>query len=226
MQMKPIKLAVFDVDGTLTTESSVWEYLLKCLDKWDTHGKPNLDGYMNGLFDYEEFARRDALLYKDLSFDYLDGLVGKITRRAGVDDCLDWFVREDIPILLLSTGLSILLDQFNYPVSKIANELEFINKKCTGKVKINIAMNEKLKILTGFLNAHQINAGETVVVGDSFGDLDIMKIARYSIAVCPNDQAVAEVADYTLDDGELSKIPEILKKAGLSPNFQHSVFNE
>jgi len=49
------KLVIFDLDGTLTQERSIWEYIHKQLGKWYGFAEEYQNLFLAGKISYEEF---------------------------------------------------------------------------------------------------------------------------------------------------------------------------
>ncbi len=205
-------LLVSDVDGTLTTETSVWEYFHKSLNKWNDEGLTNLNAYLSGDIDYNEFARRDAEAYTGLSYKSLDQMAASIPRRFGMEQMLTTFKRRGFTIALISTGLDILVNQIPEADIRISNELEFENSICTGKPVVNIPMDAKEQAFVSLLSDHGFSAEKTIVLGDSSGDIPMMRLAGYSIAVETMDQNVLQVADANIDGTDLMRVPALVEE--------------
>jgi phosphoserine phosphatase len=202
-------IAFFDVDGTLTSVASVWEYLHRELGIWESQGEPNLLEYLAGNIDYDEFSRRDAMGYFGIPYTVLDEMVGRIPLRAGIQICFDFFKTRGIPIILLSTGLDILVNRIPGADMRIANELLFEDGVCTGKVRVRIPMDGKKHAFRQILHEREIAPDQAIVVGDSAGDLELMKVAGLSIAVASQDQNVISIAHHHIAGGNLAIIPTL-----------------
>jgi phosphoserine phosphatase len=208
------KLAVFDVDGTLTKIVSIWEYLHRELEIWETQGKPNLLSFLNGEIDYNEFARLDAEGYRDLPESRINEFVDAIPWRPGVVECFQWIKKQGMQIALISTGLNVLVDRFPLVDYRIANKLQFKNGRCTGKAIVCIPIDGKKSALDRLLTATGIQWMETIVIGDSEGDREIMSNAGLSIAVAPSDSTLLTTADVIIDGTDLMEITGIVERYG------------
>ena len=60
--MSRFRLAVFDVDGTLTRIESCWQFIHERLDTWEKGGKVNAQLYFSGKISYDDWARLDAVV--------------------------------------------------------------------------------------------------------------------------------------------------------------------
>lgn len=205
-------LLVADVDGTLTTETSIWETFHKKLGKWESEGLLNLRAFLSGKIDYDEFAARDAKAYKGVSRAELERIAAEIPRRKGMELMLKTMKRRGFTIALISTGLDILVDQIPEAHYRMANRLEFENDICTGNAIVEIPMGEKGKPIKHLQSVGPFHPERTVVIGDSDGDIPMMKAAGLSIAVAASDSNVLSVADLQIDGEDLMHIPALVEE--------------
>jgi HAD superfamily phosphoserine phosphatase-like hydrolase len=209
-------LLVADVDGTLTTETSIWESFHKKLGKWETQGLVNLNAFLAGQIDYHEFAVRDARAYRGLTKAVLDRMAAEIPRRRGMERMLKTMARRGFTIALISTGLDILVDQIPGAQFRVSNRLEFENGVCTGRPIVEIPIGEKGTALKHILDTGAFCSERTVVIGDSSGDIPMMQSAGFSIAVAPSDATVLKYADAQIDGEDLMRIPALIEEYRVS----------
>lgn len=202
-------LLISDVDGTLTTEPSIWETFHRQLGKWESEGLPNLQAYLSGSIDYTEFAARDAMAYKDLSRDALHKMAAAIPRRTGMERMLERLSKRCFSIALVSTGLDILLDQIPHADIRIANRLLFDNNRCTGRAEVVIPIDGKGQAVESLMKKMGVSPDHTVVLGDSTGDIAMMRQAGFSIAVAA-EPAVRQVATASIDGSDLMRLPALV----------------
>ena len=69
------QLVIFDLDGTLTQERSIWEYIHKQLGKWYGFAEEYQNQFLAGKISYEEFCERDAQVWKGMRVDELLDIV-------------------------------------------------------------------------------------------------------------------------------------------------------
>jgi phosphoserine phosphatase len=78
------RLALLDVDGTLTGCTSIWQYLLEDRGHWHGAGEDNLAAFMAGRISYEEFCELDVQLLAGESYAGLSRTAAGVPFRQGV----------------------------------------------------------------------------------------------------------------------------------------------
>ena len=196
-------LVLFDVDGTLTPVRSVWQYILEAQGCWDDTGRENLDLFLDGTIDYEEFCHRDAELLAGVRYEDLVATAANIPLNPGVSELFNQLRRDGYKIALISTGLRVLTDllELRLPIDAcVANDFEVVDGLCTGRAVIEIDDAEK------GLHARRLielfNSSFTIAIGDGSGDIPMFLEADLSIAIgdaAANLIAVADLHHPTLD---------------------------
>jgi phosphoserine phosphatase len=181
----PFRLVIFDLDGTLTQERSVWEYIHKRLGKWYGFAEEYQKQFLAGKISYEEFCERDARVWKGMRVKELEEMVKTVPFHAGADELIPYLKKKDLKLAMISSGLSLLSNWvhqkygFDYSIS---NDLLHENGVLTGKVRIQVYYDQKAEWVKKILKQFGIEPGETIAVGDSKGDIDMFQKAGFSIA--------------------------------------------
>jgi phosphoserine phosphatase len=203
------KLAVFDLDGTLTKERSLWEFIHKSIGKWYDLAINYQDQFFNKEISYEEFCRLDAQVWKGMSVGRLKNIVEPVPFYDGIDPLISYLKSYGIKLSLISSGLSILSDMvreryaFDYAV---ANELLYNNGTLTGDVKINVYFDEKAKWVKTIMSRYKIRGEEVIAIGDSMGDKEMFEIAGFSVAFNPSCKELSRIADVVVNGNDMSDI--------------------
>lgn len=203
------KLAVFDLDGTLTRERSIWEYIHKRLGTWYGFAERFQERFLRGEISYEEFCHLDAQVWKGLKTEDLFGLVRAVPFREGIDPLIDHLKRKGLKLALVSSGLSLLSDwvreKYGFDEA-IANELLHEGGILTGKVRVHVYHDGKAVWVRKMLQRFDVAAEEMIAMGDSRGDLDMIQMAGFSIALNPSCRDLEEAADLSFRSENLEEI--------------------
>lgn len=204
-------LLVADVDGTLTEVRSIWEYLLKSVNKWEDAGQKHLQAYLAGKIDYPRFAQLDARAFQGIPRAQLVEYVEKIPLRPGVEMMLKRVNRRGGRVVLLSSGLDLMLDLFPYVQQRFANHLNVVDGVCDGSATVRVPIDGKADILRGVLKSSRLSRDRLIVMGDSGGDISMMKQAGFSIAVDPVSDDVSREASATVDGRNMIQVVELIE---------------
>ncbi|KJJ85440.1 phosphoserine phosphatase-like hydrolase [Candidatus Omnitrophus magneticus] len=206
------KAVIFDVDGTITKHISSWRYIHEKLNLWDILAKKYQEEFLAGKITYKKFCELDALHWKGLSVKKMRGIFKQIKYSKNVIPVIKKLKKMNFKLIAISTGLQFITDRikkelkFNYV---IGNRLTIKNGVLTGNVKINISHGEKGKILLKILKKNNIKPHEIIAIGDTDGDIPMLKLAGYSIAFNPASAEISKISDYTCLSTDFK---EILKK--------------
>ena len=217
--MPAYKLALFDLDGTLTKERSAWEYIHRRLGVWDGYAEKYQEAFLRGEITYDRFCRLDAAIWKGMKISDLERILQDIPLYEGVEDLLQYLRSRGIKLGIISSGLTILSERmkkefdFDYAV---ANELGVTDGLLTGEIKINVYYDQKgdwVRDAQGQFNARQ---EEILAIGDSTGDIDMFQMAGLSIAFNPLStrlESLATFSVYSMDLRDL--IPSLIPHLGI-----------
>ncbi len=203
------KLAVFDLDGTLTQERSIWEYIHIRLGKWFGFAENYQKQFLAGRISYEEFCERDAEVWKGMRTEELIEIAKTVPFHPGAEDLINYLKNKGLKLALVSSGLSILSDWvherygFDYSVS---NHLLHQDGVLTGKVKIQVYNDQKAAWVTKILKQFGTLPEETVAIGDSAGDLQMFKTVGFSIAFNSSSKDLDEAATLCIQSRNLADI--------------------
>jgi len=137
-----LRIVFFDCDGTLTTVKSSWQYIHERLGVWDRNADEFQRLFRAGEIDYLEFCRRDASLWKGMTEKRVLEIIGEIPYHDGVRETIQTLRREGVLTVLLSTGLSFLVERVKQELGMtlaVANELVVENGVLMGDIRINVA---------------------------------------------------------------------------------------
>lgn len=193
------KLVIFDLDGTLTQERSIWEYIHKRLEKWFGFAEEYQKQFLAGKISYEEFCERDAQVWQGMGVDELLEIVKTVPFHPGADELIRYLKEKRLKLAMVSSGLSVLSNWvhqrygFDYSVS---NDLLHENGVLTGRVRIQVYYDKKAEWVKWILQQFEIGPEDVIAIGDSVGDIDMFQMVGFSIAFnssCPDLDQIATV---------------------------------
>jgi phosphoserine phosphatase len=203
------KLVIFDLDGTLTQERSVWEYIHKQLGKWYGFAEEYQNQFLAGKISYEEFCERDAQVWKGMRVDEVLEIVQTVPFHLGADELIAYLKQKGLKISVVSSGLSILSDWvyqkygFDYSVS---NDLLHENGVLTGRVKIQVYYDKKAEWVKRILEQFHVRPEEVIAIGDSLGDIDMFQMVGFSIAFNSSCSDLDKIANVCIPSQNLADI--------------------
>lgn len=203
------KLVVFDLDGTLTRERSIWEYIHIRLGKWYGFAEEYQNQFLAGKISYEEFCERDAQVWKGMKVEELLEIVKTVPFHPGAHELMAYLKQRGLKLSVVSSGLSILSDWvhekygFDYSVS---NDLLQENGVLTGKVKIQVYYDKKAEWVKRILERFHVKPEEVIAIGDSIGDIDMFQLVGFSIAFNSSCEDLERIANLCIPSQNLADI--------------------
>ncbi|KAA8923172.1 HAD-IB family phosphatase [Thermoplasma sp.] len=167
-----IRLAIFDMDGTLTEEPSSWEYVHR---RFHTDNHRNFRLYRNGFISYEEFFQSDVTawlkMHPRLRKDDVMSILRGIRIRDGASTVINRLKDAGVITAVVSGGISWLCDiltekmRIDYNISNViaTDEDGFIQPWG----KIQVIPERKNLAVKSLQSALHISMDETISVGDS-----------------------------------------------------------
>ena len=203
------KLIVFDIDGTITRHISSWRYIHEKLGLWDVLAKKYQEQFLAGKISYKRFCELDAAHWKGLKKKKLEEAFGGIRFSRNAGKVIKKLRSEGFKLAAISTGLQFVTERvkkelkFDYV---IGNRLNVYRGRLTGGVKINISHGAKGKTVKMILKHFGVRRNEMIAVGDSLGDIPMIKIAGYSIAFNSSCRELSEIVDYDCKSNDFMEV--------------------
>jgi phosphoserine phosphatase len=203
------KLVIFDLDGTLTRERSIWEYIHVRLGKWYGFAQEYQKQFLAGKISYEEFCERDAQVWRGMKVEKLLEIVKAVPFHPGADELIAYLRQKGLKLSVVSSGLSILSNWvhqkygFDYSVS---NDLLQENGVLTGKVKIQVYYDKKAEWVKRILEKFKVRSEEVIAIGDSKGDLDMFQMVGFSIAFNSSCSDLDNIANVCIRSQDLADV--------------------
>ncbi len=206
---QPFRLIIFDLDGTLTQERSIWEYIHKQLGKWYGFAEEYQNRFLSGKISYDEFCELDAQVWKGMKREELLAIVKTVPFHPGADELIEYLRNRGLKLALVSSGLSFLSDWvhqrygFEYSVS---NDLLFENGMLNGEVKIQVYYDKKAEWVKRILEHFGVKPEEAIAIGDSLGDIDMFQMVGFSIAFNSSCSDLDRIASVCIQSQNLADI--------------------
>jgi phosphoserine phosphatase len=210
LNKKPIKLVIFDLDGTLTNVESIWHHLHKSLGTWDL-GKQNAEKYFKNEIDYETWAKLDSMAWAGIELKKLLSVIDKVSYVKDAKETFKELKKHGFLVGIVSAGISFMAEKARMDLGAdfaIANELEVKEGKLTGEIKVKVDLNNKSSVIKEIACKLGISMDECAVVGDNPWDFPLE--ARLKIAINAKDPRIKECADIIIEKGNLLKILDYL----------------
>jgi phosphoserine phosphatase len=203
------KLAIFDLDGTLTQERSIWEYLHKQLGKWYGFAEEYQKKFLAGKISYDLFCELDAEVWKGMEVEALLEIVKTVPFHSGVDELIGHLKRKGLKLAMVSSGLSLLSNwvhqKFGFDYS-VSNDLLQENGTLTGKVRIQVYYDKKAEWAEKILKQFRVKSEEMIAIGDSRGDLDLFRMAGLSVAFNSSCEDLDKIASVCVQSENLADV--------------------
>lgn len=209
-----LRLALFDLDGTLKCERDPYVYLHKQLGTWDqTHEFSRLG--MEGKISYAEWLRRDTELWAGHSAEHVLSLFRANPYVPGAPELLRSLKRAGVTVALISTGLTLhselVRSEFGLDFS-FANEAVVANGRLTGDSVERVPEGGKGAIADHLMSELEVGPRGLLAVGDSTSDIALFERAGRSVAVNPSSDVVCSAADFVLEDRDLRPLlPKLME---------------
>ncbi|MFW9908310.1 MAG: HAD family hydrolase [Candidatus Thorarchaeota archaeon] len=211
----PIRLAVFDLDGTLTVHNSSWWRLH---EHFNTHEKGGIfyEQYFAGEINYQEWADLDAGLWRGQPLSEVERIADQTELMPGAFETIEALKRHGIQVAVLSGGIDILANRVAKRIGidyVMVNRIHHENGIITGKVDVEVGWGGKAEEIEQICKDFGISLDETAFVGDGKNDIAVFPVVALSIAFNPETEEVAQAADIVIRKKDLREIlPAILDR--------------
>ena len=203
------KLIVFDIDGTITQHVSSWRYIHEKLGLWDALARKYQEQFLAGKISYRRFCELDAAHWKGMSVKKLEDVFKKVRYAKGAKKAIKKLKAAGFKLVAISTGIQFMADRiknelgFDYVLS---NHLNTRRGHLTGGVKINISHGAKGRTIHTILKKFNVKPQEMIAVGDSEGDVPMIKLAGYSIAFNSSSERLSGIVDHECKTDDFKEV--------------------
>ena len=210
----PLKLAIFDIDGTLRRVRDPWIHLHNHLGVADL-AKDFPERWQKGEISYDEWAELDAGLWRGYSMEKIVGALELNPFRVGARELVEWFNSRSIPCVGISSGLSILNDVTADELKImeiVSNELQFEGNICSGKIAIQVNEENKGQVMDKFLQRYGAGEEGVVAFGDGTADIPLLQKAGLGVAICPTNEMVSFSAGHVVIEEPIDRVLPFVEK--------------
>lgn len=218
-----LKLAVFDLDGTLKVERDPYIYLHRCLGVMAEAEAITAAG-LSGQLSYEAWLRADAMLWRGTPRSVLARLFRENAYVPGAQATVQALQSRGVHVALLSSGLLFHAEVVaaELGIAHIfGNDILFDGDDgdpvVSGEVRALVPVGSKGDVLTRLQTELGVTQAETLAVGDTRGDIPMFARAAVSVAVNPDHPDVAAAADIVLPELDLHPLLPRLRE--YAPGF-------
>jgi len=209
-----LRLAIFDLDGTLKESYSPWRYLHEALGL-EEQASVYRARFFAGEIDYLEWARLDAALWKGVEVTRVEAIFRGSRYRPGVLELFGMLRNNGVHTAIISTGLDLHVRQVATDLRvwrSVSNELPVRDGRLTGEVIVHMTEEGKGQVMTQLRQDMGAAPNDCLAVGDGLADIALFAQAALAVAVCPRDERVRRAAHVVIEDGNLALIIPLLEQ--------------
>ena len=170
--------------------------------------------YWQGEVNYRTWGRETVALWKGTREDVIRDIVAEIPYRNGVETFLSKLQCAGVKVAVLS----VAFQQHVFPrAEKLSldyvqcNQLHAESGCLTGEYTYTVDERNKRDIVRSLQGRYGLNAHQTLVAGDSEGDISMFTVSTCTIAVDPESNQVLESARGRLPEDDWNNAIELIK---------------
>jgi phosphoserine phosphatase len=211
----PVELVCFDMDGVLIDVGSSWVMVHKA---FGVTNEVSLRAYLNGEFDDAEFIRRDAALWLRLQpkitrADF-ERIFAKPPLMPGVERTIRELHAAGVATAIVSGGVDVMAEEVARRVGVprlAANGFVYDQHgHITGEGIVRTPLNDKALPVVGFARELGVPLERVASIGNSLPDVAMFNVSGRSIAFHPEDDYTRQHATWTLEEGPLDQVLDLL----------------
>lgn len=207
-----LKLAVFDLDGTLKQAPDPYIFLHERLGTLEAAEAFTAKG-LSGEISYDEWLRLDTGLWAGIPRSVLVRHLNDNPYLPGARETVAALRARGVTVAIISSGLLLHAQMVAGELGIgpiVGNEILFDGENAdplvSGQVRTHCAYGGKRPVLARMQAQLGIAPEETLAAGDTRSDLGLFELAAVRVAVKPNHPHVAATADIVLPDGDLNPL--------------------
>lgn len=214
MAKTQLRLALFDIDGTLRRVRDPWIHLHHHLGVAE-QTKDLPARWQRGEITYEQWAQLDASFWRGSTRETIVAALRTNPFRDGARELINWFTSRAIPCVGISSGLSIFneITAAELGIKEvISNELQFDGDICNGEISIQVNEENKGEIMDEILERYSVGDEQVAAFGDGRADIPLLRKAGLGIAICPSNDKVRSSARHVVGDEPIDKAIMLIEK--------------
>lgn len=200
-------VVVSDLDGTLTTQQSSWQFVLENLNLWYNQGEKNLNLFLTNQINYDEFIELDVKLLKGITIEKYLSIINNIELRNGLINLFTYFKDVNSKNIIVSSGLKDVVEKLSKVIDIhkfFINEVHNNGKILTGAYTKNVGWHGKEKIMKQI--KHDNPNSFIIAFGDTSADLALFKYADLKFSCFSKASDLIAKADYNINDLSRARI--------------------
>lgn len=202
-RVPPIRLAVFDLDGTLTCSGTSVLLHLGTELGFEGRARDLVTGYANGALANEGISAEVAQLLAGRARGELQDALATLPMVDGIAETVERLqglhVRCALATITFDFAADYVAERFGFE-RVAATELEWsLDGRVTGDVVVALDGEDKCVFIRRLCSELGISTDEVLMVGDMRSDIPAMRIAGWSVGFNPTPD-VARLASVALHD--------------------------
>ena len=216
-----IRLAAFDMDGTLVDVRSSWAAVH---DYFGESNREALDLFNTDRIDDAEFMRSDIRIWwkhrPGLTVDDLERILAPVPLMPGAVELFQGLRERRVVTAIVSGGIDLLARRVGRELGidyVLANGFRVDSDgRLTGDGIIRVPIKGKEGVLRSIQEQLRVAPADTGSVGNSEIDVGLFKRSRIGVAFLPEDDAVRANATAIVTDKDLRRVLPHLLEGGPS----------
>ena len=214
MKRTSLRLAIFDIDGTLRRVRDPWIHLHHHLGVAE-QTKDLPARWQRGEITYEQWAQLDASFWRGSTRETIVAALRTNPFRDGARELINWFTLRAIPCVGISSCLSIFneITAAELGIKEvISNELQFDGDICNGEISIQVNEENKGEIMDQILERYLVGDEQVAAFGDGRADIPLLRKAVLGIAICPSNYKVRTSASHVVGDEPIDRALDFVEQ--------------
>ena len=212
-----LRLAAFDMDGTLVDVSSSWAAVHAHFGEQNAEG---LRRFLADEIDDEEFIRSDIEIWRrhrpDLGLGDLEGILDRVPVMPGAAELFEGLRARGVRTAIVSGGIDLLARRIARELGidvALANGFRVRpDGRLTGEGIVRVPIHGKERVLTDLQAQLGVAPEETASVGNSAIDVGLFRRSRLGVAFLPEDEAIRRGADRIVAERDLGRVLDVLAR--------------